>query len=114
MGCECPKLLALVLFGQFCPENPLKAEGYLLIRKIITHVHQLLQCPPGRKGNIKVEHILVCPNDGLSHQWVMPGGWDQNTPSTTKLGKASVHASHLGTSWYVASICLQFNDPSEP
>ena len=52
------------------------ADGYLLIHKIMVHVHKLLDCPPGQEANIKVEYVLVCPEDGSKHRWEMPNGWD--------------------------------------
>jgi hypothetical protein len=51
------------------------AEGYPLIRKIMTH---LKGSKPEAK--VRVEYFLVCLDrrDGSEYQWQMPAGWDKN------------------------------------
>ena len=46
------------------------------MHKIMAHVHELFGCLPDQEVNIKVEYILVCPEDGSKHRWQMPDGWD--------------------------------------
>ena len=61
------------------------AEGYLLIRKIIAHVRDLLKdC----EIPVEIEYILVCPEDRSQHQWQMPVGWNAKTSINDHRGKA--------------------------
>ena len=45
-GCECPKVLALVLFGQFCPENTLKENPFILATNLIVFILDHSWHPP--------------------------------------------------------------------
>ena len=67
------------------PKHGGSAEGYLLIRKIIAHVRDLLE---GREDPVKIEYILVCPEDRSQHQWQMPVGWNAKTSINDHRGKA--------------------------
>jgi len=54
-------------------------QGYLLIRKIMKHVSQLLKAggsKPTVKVKVKVKYFLVCPEGGSKNQWKMPPGWE--------------------------------------
>ena len=67
------------------PKHGGSTEGYLLIRKIIGRVRDLLR---DHKGPVKIEYILVCPEDKSLHQWQMPVGWNKGTRVNDHRGKA--------------------------
>ena len=70
------------------------AKGYLTIRRLMAHVHKLLEKellerePPKKKSSeekrfsttVKVEYFLVCSakGDGSKPEWRMPAGWSKD------------------------------------
>ena len=52
------------------------AQGYVRIRKIMASVRNLLK-KKHPNTTVKVAYFLVCPNDGLRHEWRMPVDWDK-------------------------------------
>ena len=53
-------------------------DGYLHICRLVARARELLDPPLSVKADIRVEFILVCPDDGLRYHWKMPNGWDEN------------------------------------
>ena len=60
------------------PRHGGSADGYHLIRKIMTHVGKLLE-ETGLDATIKVAYFLVCPEGESQHQWQMPADWNKYT-----------------------------------
>ena len=70
------------------PKHGGSAEGYLMVRKIIAHVRELLEVRNVRNVLVEIEYILVCPEDGSQHEWQMPIGWNRGTRIDDHRGKA--------------------------
>ena len=58
------------------PRHEGSAAGYLNIRKIISHVRNILKV---RYPNptVKVVYFLACPDGESQYRWQMPAGWDK-------------------------------------
>jgi len=63
------------------------AQGYARICKIMASVRNLLK-KNHLDATVEVAYFLVCPNDGLRHEWKMPIDWDKNTKNNNHQGAA--------------------------
>jgi len=70
------------------PKHGESADGYLLIRKIMDRVRELLKHSGENSPRITVNYFLVCPDDGSKHQWKMPSGWDEDNDVNDHTGDA--------------------------
>ena len=68
------------------PKHEGSAAGYPHIRKIMSHVRNLLK---GRYPNptVKVVYFLVCPDDESQYRWQMPAGWDKRAARNDHRGE---------------------------
>jgi len=58
------------------PSHGGSKDGYVLIRKIMSSVRQLLK-NANSNATLQVTYFLVCPDDGSGHQWQMPTSWGE-------------------------------------
>jgi len=69
------------------PSHKGSAEGYPLIRKIMTRVCELLK-KADLRATVKVAYFLVCPEGASQHQWQMPVDWGKNVKTHDHRGDA--------------------------
>ena len=69
------------------PRHGGSADGYPLIRKIMTRVSKLLK-GVRHKPKIKVTYFLVCPDSKSKYVWQMPVDWNKYTTVRNHRGEA--------------------------
>ena len=69
------------------PRSGGSGSGYLLIRKIMTRVCELLE-EKHKTTNVQVEYFLVCPQSEAQRVWQMPFDWGKNITKHDHRGDA--------------------------
>ena len=63
------------------------SQGYVHIRKLISHVHRHLK-EINSGAVVEVAYYLVCPEGESQHEWLMPPNWDKSVKINDHRGHA--------------------------